>query len=69
VTATVVLNGEQRPLPAATTLAELVADLAPGVTRGIAVAHNGAVVPRSEWRTTAVRAGDRLEVLMAAQGG
>jgi sulfur carrier protein len=37
--------------------------------RGIAVAVNGEVVPRSAWATTTVAAGDQVEVLTAAQGG
>jgi sulfur carrier protein len=37
--------------------------------RGIAVALNGEVVPRSAWEVTGLRPGDRVEVLTAAQGG
>lgn len=37
--------------------------------RGTAVAHNAEVVPRSEWATTRLAHGDRLEVLTVAQGG
>ena len=40
-----------------------------GGTFGIAIALNGEVVPRSEWSETALRDGDRVEVLVAAQGG
>ena len=36
---------------------------------GIAVALNGEVVPRSEWNETELSEGDRIEVLVAAQGG
>ena len=36
---------------------------------GIAVALNGEVVPRSEWTDTGLAEGDRIEVLVAAQGG
>lgn len=36
---------------------------------GIAIALNGEVVPRSEWTVTEVTEGDRIEVLVAAQGG
>jgi sulfur carrier protein len=63
------VNGEPRELPAAATVADLVATLAPGATRGIAVAVNGSVVPRGEWPATALRAGDAVEVLTAVQGG
>lgn len=38
-------------------------------TRGIAVAVNGEVVPRSQWTTVRLRPDDSIEVLTAAQGG
>lgn len=37
--------------------------------RGVAVAVNGTVVPRSTWSTAALADGDAVEVLTAAQGG
>ena len=37
--------------------------------RGVAVAVNGEVVPRSSWPAARLRDGDRIEVLTAAQGG
>jgi sulfur carrier protein len=37
--------------------------------RGLAVAVNGEVVPRTGWSATPLRPGDRVEVLSAAQGG
>ena len=37
--------------------------------RGVAVAVNGTVVPRSTWATSRVVDGDAVEVLTAAQGG
>jgi sulfur carrier protein len=49
-----------------------VADLVRAVTdqqRGLAVAVNGEVVPRTGWPATVLREGDRVEVLSAAQGG
>ena len=36
---------------------------------GIAVALNDAVVRRSEWNTTQISNGDRIEVITAMQGG
>ena len=38
-------------------------------TRGIAVAVNDEVVPRSLWESTRLAAGDRIEVIHAVQGG
>ena len=37
--------------------------------RGIAVAVNGEVVPRREWRETRLTDGDKVEVLTAVAGG
>ena len=65
---TLLLNGQQRTVPAGTTVEDVVALIAAD-RRGIAVALNGDVVPRSAWAATAVGEGDALEVLTAAQGG
>ncbi|XVV13497.1 sulfur carrier protein ThiS [Actinoplanes sp. CA-131856] len=37
--------------------------------RGVAVAVNGEVVPRSTWSAVPLAEGDAVEVLTAAQGG
>ena len=67
---TVIVNGQPAEVDPGQTVAGLLARLghAPGGP-GIAVALNGEVVPRSAWPTTALDAGDRLEVLGASQGG
>lgn len=66
----ITVNGQQRDLPAGTSLADVVAELAgTHAARGVAVAVNGEVVPRGSWATTTVTAGDRVEVLTATQGG
>jgi sulfur carrier protein len=41
----------------------------PGAGRGIAVAINGTVVPRSAWPDTALLDGDRVDIVTAVQGG
>lgn len=65
------VNGAPAPLPSPATVAALVAAMADtaATPRGIAVALNGEVVPRSAWDATDLRPGDRIEVLTAAQGG
>ena len=62
------VNGKDAPLAA--TVAELVGRLAlkPGA-KGIAVALNGRVVPRSVWESTPLAAGDAVEVIRALSGG
>ncbi|MGW4891144.1 sulfur carrier protein ThiS [Kitasatospora sp. NPDC004240] len=62
------VNGEPREVPAATTLAEVVATLS-RAGAGVAAAVNEAVVPRSSWERTPLNAGDRIEILTAVQGG
>jgi sulfur carrier protein len=65
---TVHVNGEEWRVPAGTTVDELVGRLT-DAPRGIAVALDGAVVPRAGWAGTPVAAGARIEVLTAVQGG
>ena len=38
-------------------------------SRGVAVAVNGHVIPRSEWQQSRLHAGDIIEVVTAAAGG
>jgi sulfur carrier protein len=64
----VTVNGSARALSGGETVADLVVELTPH-RRGVAVAVNGEVVPRTGWDGTALRDGDRVEVLTAAQGG
>jgi len=67
--ATIQVNGADRALHSET-VAALVAALGIAAdARGVAVALNGAVVPRGQWPTAALAAGDRVEVIRAMQGG
>jgi sulfur carrier protein len=68
-TGALTVNGAAEPLEVATVAALLAGrDIAPG-GRGVAVALNGSVVPRARWATTALRAGDVVEIVRAMQGG
>jgi sulfur carrier protein len=63
------INGADEPLVAAT-LAALLEEKAVDVAqRGIAVALNGAVVPRAAWPQTPLKPGDSVEIVRARQGG
>jgi sulfur carrier protein len=67
---TIRVNGESEPLGAQRTLDALLTEkTADTAQRGIAVALNGAVVPRAAWRETLLRAGDSVEIVRARQGG
>jgi len=62
------INGEQRSLEEGTTLAQLVDELCVSA-KGIAVAVDREVVPRSAWREHRLVDGARVEVVTAAAGG
>jgi len=63
------INGEGERLVAATLDALLAEKAVDTGQRGIAVALNGAVVPRTAWRDTPLTAGDSVEIVRAKQGG
>lgn len=63
------INGHEYDLADGATVSQAVAVLAPVLLTGIAVAVDGDVVPRSQWNTTALTSGARVEVLTAVQGG
>jgi sulfur carrier protein len=62
------VNGEQRDLANGTNVAEVVGTLT-DAERGVAVAVDGEVIPRSAWAATALADGQHVEVLRAVQGG
>lgn len=64
----ITLNGAPQALTEPN-LQALLARLGHAERRGIAVALNDTVVPRGRWAATALRSGDRLEILVAVQGG
>ena len=69
VEANIRVNGETEPLLVAT-LAALLEEKAVDIgQRGIAVALNGAIVPRAAWPQTTLRPGDSVEIVRARQGG
>jgi sulfur carrier protein len=65
---TMTINGTPWEGPAGVTVTDLVAVWCPS-PRGIAVARNGDVVPRSAWNDTELVPGDTVEIVTAAAGG
>jgi sulfur carrier protein len=66
----VIVNGRRCALgDGATVRAAIVAAGAGSDERGVAVALDGAVVPRSAWDETPLESGSRVEVLRATAGG
>ena len=63
------INGQPEPLIVATLAALLEEKAVDTRQRGIAVAVNGAIVPRAVWADTKLRAGDNIEIVRARQGG
>ena len=63
------VNGEKRQMAAANIGDLLAAELDGQEARGIAVAVNGRVVPRSQWNSAALKEGDRVEIVRALPGG
>jgi sulfur carrier protein len=66
----VTINGEKKDVEHVDTLAALLRLV--GVTsetKGVAVALNGEVVPRSAWASARVQENDAVEIVYAVQGG
>jgi sulfur carrier protein len=66
----VVLNGSEAVFDDGATVREAIEALdLPAEGRGVAVAVDAEVVPRTEWETHELTDGARVEVLRAIQGG
>jgi thiazole synthase len=63
------LNGEGRELPAGASLADAVRAVGAEQRRGVAVALDGEVAPRTRWEAIQLTEGSKVEVLTAIQGG
>jgi sulfur carrier protein len=69
VEAIIQVNGKSEALSAERLTALLAKKGIDADARGVAVALNGAVVPRGAWAQTELRAGDAIEIVRAKQGG
>jgi len=66
----VTINGDRRELPAGSTVESVVASLENVPQgRGVAVAVEGEVVPRTRWPSTELHDGASVEIVVAVQGG
>ncbi len=64
------VNGEPLEVAAGSTIADLVARVTEDEDpKGVAVAVDRCVIPRSEWDRTPARAGSLVEVVSASAGG
>ena len=62
------LNGEEKEITGASSVAELVAALGLPAETAL-VEHNGVALHRSEWAGRTLSEGDQLEILRIAAGG
>ena len=62
------VNGEQRSVAAALSVAELLRGMGLEGMR-LAVERNGEIVPKSNHAATALAEGDRIEIVIAVGGG
>ena len=65
---TVTVNGQLWDLPSGATLHDVLERLG-APSSGVAVALDGAVVPRASWHSAALRDGAQIDVVTAVQGG
>ncbi|HEX8659313.1 MAG TPA: sulfur carrier protein ThiS [Hymenobacter sp.] len=63
------VNNSPQETVDASTLTQLLTQLALAEQRGLAVAVNDTVVPRAEWPAHALQAHDRVTIIRATQGG
>ncbi len=65
---TIVVNGEERVSKAGDTVTDLLVAL--GLENGrVAIERNLTILPRADWATTRIAAGDRYEIVQFVGGG
>ena len=64
----IILNGQAKQIAVIYTVGQLVSELFPS-GKGIAVAINQSVVPKSEWPTRQLSPNDQITLITATQGG
>jgi len=69
ISQTIYINDRPMEVGAGETLIEVVRTLGVSEKKGVAVAVNGLVVPRTAWQTRALAAADRVLLIQATQGG
>lgn len=66
---TLYVNDQPRALNDGAKLADLLRELGLAERKGVAIAINDEVVPRSTWPTRVLAEGERVLVIQATQGG
>lgn len=65
----VTVNGDTHILGDGLSIGQLLDQLGIDQRKGMAVARNGKVIPKSEWDGEELEDGDTIEVVRATQGG
>lgn len=65
----IILNGQAKQIAATYTVGQLVSELFSASGKGIAVAINQSVVPKSDWPTRRLSPNDQITLITATQGG
>lgn len=64
------LNGEDSSVESEISLTDFVTSQLKGKEpNGIAVAHNGMVIPKQKWDIVIIKENDSIEIIHAVQGG
>jgi len=66
---TVYVNDEPRQVSYAATLLTVMQELKLADSKGVAVALNAAVLPKSQWQMQVLSQSDRILIIRATQGG
>ncbi|WP_207429787.1 sulfur carrier protein ThiS [Pedobacter sp. SYSU D00535] len=65
----ITVNQQHRTIPENYSVEQLLASLMPDMQKGIAVAVNQTIVPKSEWQVYKLQANDKVMLIKATQGG
>ena len=63
------VNGEEQELEGSVSISSFLKEVGMDAPRGVAIAVNDAVVPRSKWEEVHLQEGDTVEIIRATQGG
>lgn len=66
---TITLNGKTTDVAANATVADVVRTIVDADASGVAVAVNDNVIPKRDWPSRRLAAGDAIEIIHAVQGG
>ena len=63
------VNGEDQELAGSLSVSAFLEEIGMDAPRGVAIAVNDTVVPRSKWEEVRLQEGDTVEIIRATQGG